>query len=429
MANEDYLLDEMELDAIGEVMNISMGSAATAMSTIMDRKVSITTPDIRSIGVDEFDFEFLHPVIGVDIKYVEGIEGVNVLLLRRSDVAKMVGHLLSTDPDEMTELDEIGKSAICEIMNQMMGSAASALATFLGRSINISPPEILDSVEKDMVRDLFGIKGDSLVSIKFNLHIEGLVDSEFLSAMEPKLAKEIVSISMGVNGVAAEPDAAPPQAAAGLGAGSAEPQAAAEPQAPPPQAAAGPAPAPMGAPPADIPAAAPTAAEPGPTAQAPPNPPAGGQAYPGAYPYGPPADWPQPPPGAWGPPQGGYAAPPYPYAPYPGGQAMGHQDRVATSPYAFKTFGNVTGAGDQDNLELVMTVPIQISVELGRTRRKIKDIADLGVGNIVELDRQAGDQVDVIANGKLIARGDVVVVDDNYSVRITEIIKQPEEFA
>jgi flagellar motor switch protein FliN/FliY len=104
-------------------------------------------------------------------------------------------------------------------------------------------------------------------------------------------------------------------------------------------------------------------------------------------------------------------------------------ERVATAPYAFKSFDGGGAIYDQDNLDLVMAVPIQISVELGRTKRKIKDIADLGVGNIVELDRQAGDQVDVIANGRLIAKGDVVVVDDNYSVRITEIVKQPEEFA
>jgi flagellar motor switch protein FliN/FliY len=101
---------------------------------------------------------------------------------------------------------------------------------------------------------------------------------------------------------------------------------------------------------------------------------------------------------------------------------------VATSPYTYHSFDGTSAVYDTDNIDLVMTVPIQISVELGRTRKKIKDIADLGVGNIVELDRQAGDQVDVIANGKLIARGDVVVVDDNYSVRITEIIRQADEF-
>jgi flagellar motor switch protein FliN/FliY len=121
-----------------------------------------------------------------------------------------------------------------------------------------------------------------------------------------------------------------------------------------------------------------------------------------------------------------YQAPPPGYYPPP---MAAQAERVPTTQYTFKPFDGGGSAYEQDNLDLVMAVPIQISVELGRTRRKIKDIADLGVGNIVELDRQAGDQVDVIANGRLIAKGDVVVVDDNYSVRITEIIRKPEEFA
>jgi flagellar motor switch protein FliN/FliY len=403
MANsEDYRLNEMELDAIGEVMNISMGSAATAMSTILDKKVNITTPHIEVVDVSAFSFSFLEPVIGVIIKYVEGIDGANVLLLRQTDVAKIVAHLLSADPADMMELDEIGESAICEIMNQMMGSSASALATFLGKSVNISPPEIMNTVQEESVREMFSINGDSLVSIKFNLNIEGLVESEFLSAMEPQLAKEIVSLSFGANGVdgsgesasepppsavAPSPEAAPPPAAA-----PAAPAAAAPMPEPLPQAAAPPQPA--------APPSAPAPYQP----MAPP--PAADYAY--AQPAAPPPAYQAPPPGY-----------------YPPAQA----ERVPTTPYTFKSFGAGGAAYEQDNLDLVMTVPIQISVELGRTKRKIKDIADLGVGNIVELDRQAGDQVDVIANGRLIAKGDVVVVDDNYSVRITEIVKQPEEFS
>ncbi|MDR3295259.1 MAG: flagellar motor switch phosphatase FliY [Clostridiales Family XIII bacterium] len=395
MANEEYRLNEMELDAIGEVMNISMGSAATAMSTILDKKVSITTPKIEFVDIKEFNFAFLEPVIGVVIKYIEGIDGASVLLLRQTDVAKIVAHLLSADPDEMTELDEIGESAICEIMNQMMGSAASALATFLGKSINISPPEIMNTAQEENVKEMFAIKGESLVSIKFDLKIEGLVESEFLSAMEPQLAKELVSISFGVNGVdengemsGVTPTQAPaPEATAA--AAPAPPQEAYA--APPPPAAYQQAPAPE--------VYAPPAAAPPP----PPAPPAAAAPPPPAY--------------QQTPAQGYYAAPP------------ASAERVPTTPYTFRSFDNGALHLDQDNLDLVLSVPIQISVELGRTKRKIKDIAELGVGNIVELDRQAGDQVDVIANGKLIARGDVVVVDDNYSVRITEIIRQPDEFA
>jgi flagellar motor switch protein FliN/FliY len=381
----------MELDAIGEVMNISMGSAATAMSTILDRKVNITTPHIEFVDVADFNFSFLEPVIGVVIRYVEGIDGSNVLLLRQTDVAKIVAHLLSADPDDMTELDEIGESAICEIMNQMMGSSASALATFLGRSVNISPPEIMNTAQEENVKEIFAIRGDSLVSIKFELNIEGLVESEFLSAMEPQLAKEIVSLSFGANGVSEDGESYE------------------APAAPPPMPE-----------PAQTPIPAPAAQTPPPMPEPAPPVPAPAQEAPPAYPYQPaPAQapayayaQPAPPPG--------YPAPGY----YPPAQV----ERVPTTPYTFKSFETGNSAHDQDNLDLVMTVPIQISVELGRTKRKIKDIADLGVGNIVELDRQAGDQVDVIANGKLIARGDVVVVDDNYSVRITEIVRQPEEF-
>ncbi|MDR1571943.1 MAG: flagellar motor switch phosphatase FliY [Clostridiales Family XIII bacterium] len=390
--NEDYRLNDMELDAIGEVMNISMGSAATAMSTILDKKVSITTPQIEHIDISDFNFSFLEPVIGVVIKYIEGIDGANVLLLRQTDVSKIVAQLLSTDPDEMTELDEIGKSAICEIMNQMMGSASSALATFLGESINISPPEIMDTARYENVKDIFALKGDSIVSIKFNLSIEGLIDSEFLSAMEPQLAKRIVSMSYKVNSVTGESAAPAPEAPAAPAAPAYEAPAAAAPPAYEPPAAA--------APPVYEAPAAPAA-------------PAAAQAPPGA--------WQQAPP----PPPAGVAA----AAMQPVYQQPQRAERVPTTPYTFKSFDGAGAGYDQDNLDLVMTVPVQISVELGRTRRKIKDIADLGVGNIVELDRQAGDHVDVIANGKLIARGDVVVVDDNYSVRITEIVRQPEEFA
>ena len=200
--NELYKLTEMETDGIGEVMNISMGAGATAMSTILDKKVNITTPRIETLGIDEFEFSYLEPVIGVLIKYVEGIDGTNILLLREEDLKKILGHLLSMDPSEMVELDEIGMSAICEIMNQMMGSAASALATFLGQVVNISPPEILDTTEN--VKELFSLTGDSLVSIKFNLSIDGLVESEFISAMDPLLVKKIVKMSFGASEMGGE---------------------------------------------------------------------------------------------------------------------------------------------------------------------------------------------------------------------------------
>jgi flagellar motor switch protein FliN/FliY len=378
--NEMYNLTEMEKDVIGEVMNISMGAAATAMSTILDKKVNITTPRIETIPVEEFEFSYLEPVIGVLIKYIEGIDGTNLLLLREEDLKNILGHLLSMDPSEMVELDEISMSAVCEIMNQMMGSAASALASFLGQVVNISPPEILDTT--DNVKNIFSLTGETLVSIKFNLSIDGLVESEFISAMDPQLAKVIVKRSLGASDMEEEQAAEVPAAAAP------ETPAAAVPEAP----------AAMAAPPAQEMPAAPVPAP----AQAAPPP---EYAAPPVY-AAPPA----------------YAAPPVYESP---------KQQVQATPYNYRPLGGVEKIAadlgiDDNNLELIMSVPIQITVELGKTKKKIKDIAELTVGNIVELNRQAGDQVDVVANGRLIAKGDVVVVDDNYSVRITEIIKAKE---
>lgn len=349
-------LSGMEVDVIGEVMNISMGTAATAMSTILNTKVNITTPRIETISVEAFEFAYLEPVIGVLINYVEGIEGANVLLLQESDMKKILSQLFDMDTSDDIEFDEISKSAIGEIMNQMMGAAAGALASFLGKVVNISPPILLDTTNKSSIRDLFSLKGDNLVSIKFNLSIEGLVESEFISAMEPALAREIVSMSMGASGMDDEPEEV----------------------APPP-------------PPPPVQQAPPV--QPEPAYQPPPQ---AAQPEPARVVRN------DPPPAAYAPPQQPVQVNPYEY------RQLGEEQRI-----------NIPG----DNLDLLMSVPIQITVELGKTRKKIKDIAELTLGNIVELDRQAGDQVDVIANGRLIARGDVVVVDDNYSVKITEIIK------
>ncbi len=345
-------LSSMEIDVIGEVMNISMGTAATAMSTILNTKVNITTPRIETIGVEEFEFSYLEPVVGVLINYVEGIEGANVLLLQESDMKKILSQLFDMDTSDDIEFDEISKSAIGEIMNQMMGAAAGALASFLGKVVNISPPILLDTTNKSSIRDLFSLKGDNLVSIKFNLSIEGLVESEFISAMEPTLAREIVSMSMGASGMGDEEEEVAPPPPPPVQQAPVQPETAYQP--PPPQ------------------------AEPARVVRN------------------------DPPPAAYAPPQQPVQVNPYEY------RQLGEDQRI-----------NIPG----DNLDLLMSVPIQITVELGKTRKKIKDIAELTLGNIVELDRQAGDQVDVIANGRLIARGDVVVVDDNYSVKITEIIK------
>lgn len=442
MSNKDQnKLTEMEIDVIGEVMNISMGAAATALSSILDQKVSITTPRLEEIPIQDFEFAYLEPVMGVLIKYVDGFDGTNMLLLREEDMRKMLDQLLGVESDMTEDLDEISISAICEIMNQMMGSAASALASFFTKMVNISPPEIIDPTKSQGVKELFSLKGDSVVSIKFHLNIEGVLDSEFISAMEPQLAKEMVEMSYrageeqeGQQASSAEqipmPEAAAPVSLSDGLAGTpspAVPQGGGDEQAP----------ALAGLPDGQFSGMAP-AAEYG---QAMSTPAYGQAPLQPMYGQMPPAEeqaqqayhqmqmqqsqqaYPQmqmPQPSAYGqmPPQI------YGHSSQPVYNGMMPPTEVVAAPYAYKPLNAAAReSGTDNNLDLIMSVPVQVTVELGRTRKKIKDIVDLTIGNIVELDRQAGDQVDVVANGKLIARGDVVVVDDNYSVRITEIVK------
>jgi flagellar motor switch protein FliN/FliY len=340
-ANDQISLTGMEADIIGEVMNISMGAAATAMSTILDKKVSITTPRLVTSKVKEYEFSHLEPVVGVLIKYIEGIGGFNLLLLKVEDLKKILAHLLSMEAKDINEFDEIGKSAICEIMNQMMGSASSALASFLGVKVNISPPDIIDAMDKKGVQERFSVSGENILSIGFDINIEGMVKSEFVSIMEPRLAKEIIKMSLGENQVEQDEEEKTETII-------------------------------------DL------------------EPIAKKEAV---------VDVPEP--------QISDAGPPVP------------KEKVQAVPYSYPDLGSEkpAGSGLNSNLDLIMSVPVQITVELGKTKRKIKDITEFAPGNIIVLDRQAGDQVDIVANGRLIARGDVVVVDDNYSVRITEIMK------
>lgn len=385
-------LTEMEIDVMGEVMNISMGSAATALSTILDKKVSITTPRTELMGVEEFEFTYLEPVIGVLIKYIEGIDGSNVLLLREDDLKKILRHLLSIDPDDPLEFDEISISAVCEIMNQMMGSAASALASFLGKVINISPPQILDIANTSSVREIFAIKSDTLVSIKFDFIVDDIVQSEFICAMEPTLVREMVQMSLSA-----------------MGGGEETPEEAA--------------PAPAPEPPVQAPAPQQEIQQPQQQMQPQPQQQQQQMQQQQQQQMQPQQQMQQQ---QQMQPQMQQMQPQQDQAYY--NREPAPKESVQVSQYNYRPLrvadALVSAGIEPNNLELIMAVPIQITVELGRTRKKIKDIAELTLGNIVELDRQAGDHVDILANGKLIARGDVVVVDDNYSVRITEIVKK-----
>mgnify|MGYP001850829317 CR=1 FL=1 len=421
------IFNSMELDAIGEIMNISLGSSATAVSNMLDHRVDITTPSVSVVSVDEFSIGDLEPAIGIEIRYVSGLEGSNIMLLKKSDVKVIVDILMGTEtPDEEFELNELTISAVCEVMNQMMGAASTALSDFLGHPVNISTPQSfpLDNME-EFKKDHFVSNSSTLVVVRFLLSIEDILKSEFVNVMSVDLARELLAgfeMNFGTvpseeSAPAPEPKPAPqpepqpapqPQGAAqsaggpvlsqeeiermlgGMGGQSqpAQPQQEPVQQAPVQQAPVQQAPvqqAPVQQAPVQQAPVQQVPVQQIPVQQVPVQ-----QAAP---------TWPAPEPKL-------INATPMSFAP------LDVEDRL--------------GKEQADNLELIMSVPLEISVEIGRTRRKVEDILSFSKGSLVVLDKLAGDQVDLFVNGLCVARGDVVVIDDNFGVRITEVLKQSE---
>lgn len=433
---EQKIFNSMELDAIGEMMNISLGSSATAVSNMLNHRVDITTPTVSVVSIEDFTLGDLEPAIAVEIKYVSGLDGSNIMLLKRGDVKTIVDILMGTEtPDEEFQLDELTVSAVCEVMNQMMGAASTALSDFLGILVNISTPEsyTLDDLD-EFKRNHFHSECGMLVVVRFKLGIEDILESEFVNVMSIELTRELLK-GFGLTGgrdskepepaqpAAPAPQPAAPQAAAptmdqGMIDQLMNPQAAAptmdqgmidqlmNPQAAAPQPAAPQAaqPAPQQAPvqqPMPVPQQAPVQ-QPMPMQQMPVQQPM--QPMPMQQP-----------------------------AYYPQQQPVYYQQQpnlIQTNPVNLPTFDLSERLGEEQaqNLEMIMSVPLQVSVEIGRTTQKVDEILSYSKGTLVVLDKLAGDQVDVFVNGLCVAHGDVVVIDDNFGVRITEVVHQPELF-
>jgi flagellar motor switch protein FliN/FliY len=207
-ANDAELLSPMEIDAIGEILNISLGSSATSVSQLLGQQVNITTPEVKLMKTKEFDIKLYEPAIGVEINYVEGLSGSNILILKEEDVKVIVGLLLQTDfSDKEFVMDEMNIGAICEVMNQMMGAAATALSQFLNRTINISPPNSFPVANSEQFREKYLKNSEDVVAVYFDLIIGDMVKSKFINLMRVDLAKELVSnFGLGdMGGTAATP--------------------------------------------------------------------------------------------------------------------------------------------------------------------------------------------------------------------------------
>ena len=369
-------LSEEEKDAVGEISNISMGTAATTLYSLVNQKVTITTPKVSVTNWEELASSYDRPCVFLQINYREGIEGNNVLVLRERDV-KIITDLMMGGIGQASDepIGELHLSAIGEAMNQMMGSAATSLSSMLKKKIDISPPvaSVVD-LNEDIGDGIPEFLNSKFVKVAFRMVIGDLVDSEIMQLYPLDFAKSLFEVFTG-----SQESAAPEPA---------------------------PAPAPAPTPePTPAPAPAPAPAQSQQMAQ-----PQMGQMPMGGQPQ-------------MNPQMGQPMMNPYMGAPYMGNPYMPMGD-VNVQQAQFQSFNAGTSPlQQQENIGLIMDVPLEVVVELGRTSKSIKEILEFAPGTIVELNKIAGETVDVLVNGKYVAKGEVVVIEESFGVRITEIVK------
>mgnify|MGYP004652335041 CR=1 FL=1 len=367
-SEEKPMLTEAEKDAIGEIANISMGTAATTLFALVNRRVEISTPVVSLTTWDEMTQKYEKPCVFIRIAYTVGLDGSNILVLKEKDVKIITDLMMGGDGTNTEgELGELHLSAISEAMNQMMGSSATSLSSMLNKTIDISPPiaDIVDLKDNINEKEIDEFLTGEFVKISFRMEIGDIVDSEIMQLYPVSFAKEMcagVSRNMEIDSNSVKEEMAAPT----------------------------PAPAPAPAPAASMPQG-------------------GGQPMMGQPMMGQPMT---------GQPMMGQQMMGQPMM---GQQMMGQP--VNVQPAQFQPFnGGAVGAFQPENIDLIMDVPLEVTVELGRTQKSISDILEFGPGKIIELNKIAGEPIDVLVNGKYVAKGEVVVIEESFGVRITEIV-------
>lgn len=363
--NEQYKLSAIEIDTLGEIGNISIGSSATTLSTLLNQKVEITTPEVSVTSREELNEDYSFDQVNIKVKYVQGLSGQNMLVLKSSDASIIADIMLGGDGTSPPNiLDELHLSAVQEVMNQMMGAAATSLSTVFDKRVDISPPSIKFKESKEDIHVEQMTEEEMMVKVLFQLKVGNLIDSNIVQLMPFQFAKQLVAQLL--NGTQEETAATLEQ-----------------------------------------------------TEESKVN---ESEALEEAY----------------------------------GGQSKDHsavqkqlnqnnaeqahhrtepqfignpvqRDNAQVEHAAFSEFTPThLNQNEQKNLDMLLDIPLKVTVELGRTKRTIKDILDLTSGSIVELDKLAGEPVDILINQKLIAKGEVVVIDENFGVRLTDIISQSD---
>ena len=385
VGDEEELTD-VEKDAIGEVANISMGSSATTLYSLVNRKVNITTPVVTLATWKTLLDSYEKPCVFIQIKYTKGLDGTNILVLKEHDVKVITDLMMGGDGTNTEgELGELHLSAISEAMNQMMGAAATSLSTLLQTVIDISPPEssLFDLTEVKDGKEISPFLGGAFVKISFRMQIDDLVDSTIMQLYPIDFARKLVEtfINTQMANIDEVTEKKPEQ--------------------------------PENDTTAQIPA-------PGTDNQTQMNNTnlngmnqMGNMGMNGMNQMGNMGMNDMNQMGNMG---------------MNGMNQMGMMgmpgQNVNVQPAQFQSFSNDNmGTTGQENIGLIKDVPLEVTVELGRTTKSISDILDFSPGTIIELDRIAGEPIDVLVNGKFVAKGEVVVIEESFGVRITEIIK------
>lgn len=321
-------LSPFEIDVLGEIGNISMGTSATTLYTLLRNKVSITTPNVSIITWDELKVNYPVPYVGILVEYTKGVTGFNLLVLDIKDVMIITDLMMG---GEGTNIDgtigEMQLSAVSEAMNQMIGSASTSLATILKKDINISPPKaFMVDFPSDVPGDL-PLPHDKLVQISFDMVVGRLINSKIMQLMPIEFAKELVNSLTSDRGESTSKS--------------------------------------MEATKHDEITKFENNHE----------------------------------------------------------NSNSFHDKVEVKPAMFQDLDE-TPSNSNSNIEIIMDVPLEVTVELGRTKKTVKEVLEMGSGAVIELDRIAGEPVDILVNGKIIAKGEVVVIDENFGVRVTDIVKK-----
>ncbi|MED3649900.1 flagellar motor switch phosphatase FliY [Heyndrickxia sporothermodurans] len=353
--NVDDYLTSMERDALGEIGNISFGSSATALSTLLSQKVEITTPTVTIVEKSKLKDEFPHPYISIQVKYTEGFSGINMMIIKQSDASVIADLMLGGTGQSSETMDEIHLSAVQEAMNQMMGSAATSMSTVFNKRVDISPPTV-DILNLNAGEGTENIPDqDLIIKISFRLKVGDLIDSSIMQVLPLDFGKRLVDDLFNTNETKETKnpqnsyEAINEQVVSHSNVDSYSGKQTVQPQAT------------------------------------------------------------------------------QPIRQQPSNTNTENNIQQNVQPAIFSSFDEQQlAAPETRNLNMLLDIPLQVSVELGKTKRSVKEILELGSGSIIELDKLAGEPVDILVNRQLIAQGEVVVIDENFGVRITDIVSQRE---